>query len=139
MHLDIAVKELLPIIIAAAIWGKEWRGAQVTCHCDNQAVVAVMGSRSCRERHLMHLLRCLFFYEAHYEFKICCRHVPGSCNGIADDLSRNNLPAFRSKVPGADESPSRIPTSLAKLLLSMDPDWLSPSWTQSFRATLSVA
>ena len=56
MHLDITVKELLPIVTAAAIWGKEWRGTQVTCHCNNQAVVAVMGSQSCRERHLIHLL-----------------------------------------------------------------------------------
>ena len=49
MHLDITVKELLLLVIAAAIWDKQWRGAQVTCHCNNQAVVAVMGSRSCCE------------------------------------------------------------------------------------------
>ena len=60
-HLDITVKELVPIVIAAAVWGPEWRGLRVTCLCDNQAVVAVMGSRSCRDRHLMHLLRCLFY------------------------------------------------------------------------------
>ena len=136
MYLDITVKQLFPIVITAAIWGTEWEGTQITCYCDNQAVVAIMGSRSCHERHLMHLLRCLFFYEAHNQFKICYRHIPGSCNGIADDLSRNNLPAFFSKVPEADKSPPQVPTSLPKLLLSMDPDWLSPNWTQSFKATL---
>ena len=38
---NIAVKELIPVLIAAAIWGKEWKGKQVISQCDNQAVVAV--------------------------------------------------------------------------------------------------
>ena len=39
---SIAVKELLPIIGAAAIWGHMWRGKLVLCHCDNQGVVSVI-------------------------------------------------------------------------------------------------
>jgi len=34
----IAVKELLPIVLAAAVLGRQWRGRMVLCHCDNQAV-----------------------------------------------------------------------------------------------------
>ena len=39
----IAAKELLPLVIAAVIWGPQWRGSVVLCHCDNQAVVSVVG------------------------------------------------------------------------------------------------
>ena len=41
---SIAAKELLPIIVATAIWGPSWRGATVLCHCDNEAVVAAVKS-----------------------------------------------------------------------------------------------
>ena len=39
---SIAAKELLPIIVAAAIWGPAWEGSTVLCHCDNQSVVAAI-------------------------------------------------------------------------------------------------
>ena len=39
---DILAKELLPIVIAAAIWGKAWGGCTVLCRCDNAAVVTLM-------------------------------------------------------------------------------------------------
>ena len=32
--------ELLPIILAAAMWGPLWDNRLVRCYCDNQAVVA---------------------------------------------------------------------------------------------------
>eukprot|EP00731_Ephydatia_muelleri_P000372 Em0001g372a len=43
---SITIKELLPIMVAAAVWGTRWRAQKVLCHCDNQAVVAVLNSRS---------------------------------------------------------------------------------------------
>ena len=45
-QLPIVIKEMLPIVTAAAMWGHEWQGHVVTCHCDNHAVVAVLASRT---------------------------------------------------------------------------------------------
>ena len=56
---SIAAKELLPIIAAAAIWGPQWGGSSVLCHCDNEAVVAVVRGGYCRDPTLAHMLRCL--------------------------------------------------------------------------------
>ena len=137
--LDIVVKELLPIVMAAAIWGSQWKGCFVTNHCDNEAVVAVVNSRSSRNRHLMHLLRCLCFYEAHGQFRLKAKHLPGVCNGRADDLSRGNQSTFLSKTPEADRHPSPIPPALPSLLLTQDQDWISPCWTQMFKCTLNKA
>ena len=39
-------------------------------HWDNQGVLAILGSQSCHYKHLMHLLWCLFYYEAHDHFKL---------------------------------------------------------------------
>ena len=108
-------------------------------YCDNQTVVAVMNSRSSRDRHLMHLLRCLFFYEACRQFKLRCSHIPGSDNGRADDLSRDNLSAFFLKVPTANKSAAAIPAALPNLLLSTEVDWISPAWIHLFNSTLNRA
>ena len=64
--LPISVKEMLPIIMAAATW----RDQCVACYCDNQAVVATLASRSSKEERLAHLLRCLFYFEALYQFEL---------------------------------------------------------------------
>ena len=45
---SIAAKELLPLVIAAAIWGRSWHGTLVRFWSDNQAILAVLSSRTAR-------------------------------------------------------------------------------------------
>ena len=125
--LNIAVKELIPIIIAAVVWGKDWQGCNLRAYCDNAAVVAVVNSRCCKDKNLMQLLRCLFFIEAHFQFKIAATHIPGSHNDLADDLSRNRGASFKSKMRSADTNSSLIPISLLQWLLRPKLDWFSPN------------
>ena len=66
----ITFKELVAIFLACAVWGDGWAGSRVTCRCDNQAVVQIISSCSCRDQSLMHLLRCLFFMEAQLQFEL---------------------------------------------------------------------
>ena len=129
---QIAVKELIPIIIAAVVWGRAWRGRSICCRCDNQAVVAALTTRSSRETHLMHMLRCLFFIEAHHQFQLTATYISTLDNHVADDLSRNRVMSFHSKVPQADPRPTPIPPSLPHLLLDPQLDWVSPAWTNRF-------
>ena len=134
---NIAAKELLPIVIAAVIWRHLWRGRQVIARCDNAAVVAVLNSRYSKDKHMMHLLRCVFFAEAYGSFKLVAVHLPGSHNVLADDLSRNRLYSFRMQFPESDTSPTSIPSSLLQWLSSTDLDWTSPAWTQLFNTTVA--
>ena len=60
----ITVKELLPIVLAVAMWGKEWKSRPICCQCDNAAVVAVMKSGWSKNPLVMQLLRSLFFLAA---------------------------------------------------------------------------
>ena len=45
----ITIKELVPIAIAAAVWGPEWSGQNIKVKCDNAAVVAVLNSGSSKD------------------------------------------------------------------------------------------
>ena len=133
-QLPIAVKELIPIVIAAAIWGESRRGTQIHCRCDNQAVVVALAARSSRETHMMHFLWCLFFVEAHHQCQLRASYISTRDNAIADHLSRNNLTAFFSKLPQADRNPTPIPPALPSLLLDPNMDWLSLAWTRQFKS-----
>ena len=90
----IAVKELFPILLTAAMYGKHWKGCSILCRCDNQAVVAVVRSRYAANDRLMHLLRVLFFLEAQYNFHLMPKHIAGNHNTLADHISCNRHSAF---------------------------------------------
>ena len=106
--MDITVKELLPIVVGAAVWGSHWAHRTVLCLCDNAAVVAIINTGRSKNEPAMHLLRCLLFIAAHHEFDIFARHLPGACNSAADALSRDRLPLFFSTVPQASPHRSRF-------------------------------
>ena len=97
--LQIAIKELIPIIIAAVVWGCRWKGQRVRARYDNSAVVAVINSRYSRDPHLMQMLRCLFFLEAYLQFRVSAIHLPGIDNELVDDLSRNRVSSFLARRP----------------------------------------
>ena len=124
-------------MVAAVVWGTRWRAQKVLCHCDNQAVVAVLNSRSSEQPQLMHMLRCLFFVEA--SFELSASYIPTKANDLADDLSRNYLSSFLSKVPALKGSQVKIPTQLLEILVDTSGDWTSQTWTRRFRDTFAMA
>ena len=113
---NIATQELLPIVLAAAVWGRRWTGLHVQCLCDNEAVVAVINSRSCKDGDMLYLLRSLFFFEAEFQFSLVAAHIPGNQNTLADALSRNNLPLFLQLSSQEVSGPTSLPAPLLELL-----------------------
>lgn len=134
---DISVKELVPVVAAAALWGKLWTRQHVRFHSDNIAVVAVLNTRTAKSPPLVHLLRCISFFSAHFGFHFSAEHIPGVLNTAADAISRDNLALFLSLVPR--EQRWAIPTPLTELLISSRPDWGSSGWTQLFSNSIAEA
>ena len=135
---SIATLELIPIVIAAALWGPQWHGQMVLFHSDNVAAVCDINRMFSSNSSLIHLLRCLSFFAAYFGFHFKAEHVPGVKNSAADALSRNNVHLFLSLVPQAlPRSP--IPLQLQELLVGRIPDWGSSDWTILFRSCLPVA
>ena len=92
--LNIATKELLPIVLASIVWRRVWSSKHVRCHSDNSAVVQAINICTVKDHNLLRLLRCLFFVEAQFNFRITAAHINGSINTAADMLSRNNIANF---------------------------------------------
>ena len=133
---SIALLELLPIVLACAVWGYRWKGMSVIVHCDNMEAVRSGYSKSPA---MMHLLRCLFFIRALYQITLWAVHVPGIHNGVADAISRNHLAILFSQIPGAYRTPTPIPPTLLELLVVQRPDCTSHSRSQSFRRCFQPA
>ena len=132
----ITSKELLPIVAACAVWGSLWQGCTVRCLCDNAAVVAIIRSGSSRDPCVMHLMRCLFFFVAHYQLVLSPVHIPGKQNEAADNLSRDALSSFFQLIPGAKQDPTPLGADLMAALVTHQPDWTSESWRGVLRSTL---
>ena len=133
-QVHIAAKEMLPIVLAAATWGASWYRKHVTFFSDNMAVVAVIQCRTTGDPILLHLLRCLYFYAAYYQFTYVACHVSGLSNLAADALSRDYMPLFHSLIPQARRV--EVSPAVLDLLVFRRPDWGSPDWTALFRASL---
>ena len=136
--LSIVAKELIPIILACHTWGTAWNNQRVLCQCDNQVVVACLRSRTSRDAGLMHLIRCLVFVEALRNCFLYPQYISTKDNHLADDLSRNDVSSFLSKVPSANSLPSTWSQPLLDLLLDPLADWTSPAWRRLFSSTSNM-
>ena len=115
-------KELLPIVVAAAVWGSEWAGKTVRARCDNQSVVAIVNSGTCREVEAMHLRRCLAFLEARGGFHMVAEHIRGVDNVIADALSRDKAQVACSLLQDAESMPVEVPEGVLDVVARAKPE-----------------
>ncbi|CAH3040493.1 unnamed protein product [Porites lobata] len=74
---------------------------------DNEAVVAILTTRTSKVPALMHLLRDLLLSAARWGFTFTAAHVPGVENKSADAASRFRWQEFRQLAPEAHSSPFR--------------------------------
>ncbi len=122
-NLNIADQKLIPIVLAAHIWGHTWSRKRVVFRCDNMAVVLCLRQGSCRDRHLAFLLRELAIMAVLKSFTFTSVHLPGASNSQADSLSRFAFQAFFSAAPDVDLNSQPVPPPLLQHLLS--PPWMS--------------
>ena len=133
---SIASLELILIVLAALIWGRHWEGKVIMFRSDNESVVTILYTPN---EDLAHLLKCLTFAAAKFNFWFSALHVEGANNIGADLLSRNAQERFLSEVPELQGTPpTLIPDHLPRVLYLQRPDWLSPSWTLLFKDTMQL-
>ena len=116
------MKELRPIILSVAVWGKMWRGRAVRCRCDNVAMVAALNSGTSNNERAMHLVRSLFFFAACQNLSLVRVHIPGVENGAVEALSRNDCSSFHSQISEAKLLTPLLPPELVQVLMYQQPD-----------------
>ena len=122
------LKELVPIVLACAIWGPQWKGQLVLCHSDNMAVVSQVNRLHAHDPKAAQKLWCLAFFQALYDCRLRAVHISGVQNTGADDLSRGKVAAFRARFTQSSSCPSQVLQELVNLLCTCPPDWTSLHW-----------
>lgn len=108
---NIALLELVPIVLAIQHWAKSLSGQRILLMCDNEALVYIINKQSSKLSEIMNLVRQLVVACMLHNIIIRAKHIPGVDNIIADRLSRfQNSAAF-----------------LAAPLLQREPTVLSPT------------
>ena len=84
-------KELIPILFTCIAWGAQLSKHHVNFQCNNESLIIAINKGSSKDKLVIHLLRCLWFFVAHFDIQITATYLPGTLNITADHLSRGNL------------------------------------------------
>jgi hypothetical protein len=96
--ISIAWQELFAIVVAAALWGSQWRAKRILFWCDNASVVAALKKCTSPKVRIMTLIRTLLSLAWEFNFEFAARHVAGTENLLADPLSRLQVDLFRQRA-----------------------------------------
>ena len=110
-NVNIAVKELVPIVLAVHLWGDSLKNKKITFFCDNQAIVSVINNQSSKDTTIMTLVRKLVLTSLTQNFVFASKHIPGRHNVIADCLSRSQIDRTRRIAPWLDTEAQQVPTT----------------------------
>lgn len=113
---NIIVKELVPIVLSYGVWGRQLAGSQVLIECNNSSVVDAVNNRYTREQTAMRLLWSLWFFVAHFDIDVRCKHIAEVNNSTANYISHDNLHLFFSLHPQAAHQPTPLPQPLLQIL-----------------------
>lgn len=113
--LQIAIKELFPIVLAIEVWGNLFRNHKVLFFSDNDAVVNIINKQTCKDKQLMVLVRRLVLSALKHNILFRAKHIPGKHNVIADGLSRFQFQTVFKKAPWLDKTQTELPPVLLQI------------------------
>ena len=120
---NIALLEILAVMVALKTWGHKLGGHYFWIHVDNEAVAAVLNMGASRDVSLQDVLREIALIAARHQFVIKGRHISGVSNRIPDWLSRWHEKAARLQFREYAKDSSLKQTRVSSQLLQLDNDW----------------
>ncbi|CAC5400972.1 unnamed protein product [Mytilus coruscus] len=106
---NLALLELIPVILALYLWGDLLRNKKICFNIDNLALVSTVNKRTSKDKQIMKLIRPLVLLTMLNNIQFTAVHIKGAENKIADAISRFQMDRFRCLAPTADIYPAPIP------------------------------
>ncbi len=84
--LDIAVRELYPIVLIVRMFGHKFAHSTILFYCDNQVIVNALNKQTSRNKKAMTLLRPLVLDLLCHCIRFRARYIPTQENILADAI-----------------------------------------------------
>ena len=104
------------------LWGSQWSGSLVLCHCNNAAVLTQVNRLHSRDPKASHMLKCLAFLQAVYDCRVRAIHAAGVNNHNTDALSHNRVGPVLASHSQAFPNPTQVPLAYVRLVCQQAPD-----------------
>jgi len=134
----IMAKELILILFTCIVWGAQLSQHHINFQCDNASLVMAINKGSSKDKLVMHLLQCLWFFVAHFDIQVTATHLPGALNVTADHLSCGNLTKAFLATPTLSQQPTNMPQSHLNSSLPNSRIGLPPNFTTCFKKLSSI-
>ncbi|CAF4669767.1 unnamed protein product, partial [Rotaria sp. Silwood2] len=97
--------EIIRIVVAAVMWGSQWKRKRICLLCDNQATVNIFNKGRSKSSLIMAFTRRLTLLAIQHQFLLRAVYISTHDNNLADALSRLQINRFRQLLPTADRYP----------------------------------
>lgn len=97
---QITHKKIFPFVLALEIWGVKLKNKCFLLHSGNNTVVHFIDKQTCKDKHIIYLVRRLVLDCMKFNILIRSQHVPRRLIDLADMLSRLQITQFRKKPTG---------------------------------------
>ena len=111
-QLNIAVRELYPILAVVKLFGHLWKNQRILFRCDNQAIVAAINRQSVPDPTIMKLLRPLVLHLMLNNIRFTATYIRSKDNVLADAISRFQENNTMLNHYGMRPFPTPVPPSL---------------------------
>ena len=147
LSVNIATKEFVPVVTAAALWGRQWAGSHVCFHVDNLAVVSILNKRSAKDPLLSSAcsfslpfitftsLPFITFTSLPFITFTSLPNIFLAAQTLPLTLCLMTIFTFFSLLV-SQVLQAFVPSSIQELLLLEAPNWTSPRWTSLFCLSL---
>ncbi|XP_045194970.2 uncharacterized protein LOC123550604 [Mercenaria mercenaria] len=116
---DLTFLEMVPVILAMFLWGRDLMNKNITLRIDNEALVLVLNKQTSKSKRVMQLVRPFVTLAMRYNIWFKAVHISSKNNAIADAISRQQWSRFRQLVSEAENYPEMVPQQFLSLVSEM--------------------
>ena len=120
---NIALLEILVVMVAVKIWEQNLTGQYFWIHVDNEAVTSVLNTGACRDLELQNVLREIALMAATHQFIIKAKYISGVSNRVPDWLSRWHEKGARKEFREHARDGSLRQIKVSSDMLTLDNKW----------------
>ena len=96
---SINYREMLAVVLAVSTFGRYLKNKSVLMDIDNKGMQQAVQSGKSKEKEIMALIRCIYFYTSTNNVQYRTVFIEGKTNVLEDRLSRGQLKEFRMLAP----------------------------------------